>query len=304
MILLARCLVACLLVGFSVSIPAQELPRLSHRVVGGEHEYTVRRGDFLIAIGARFGVDARLLAAQNGLAFEGFIYPGQQLQIHNHHIVPETLDAGILINIPQRMLFHLSEGKLVAAYPVGLGRPTWPTPEGKFRIVSRETNKTWIVPESIQEEMRREGQVVRKEVPPGPDNPLGKHWLGISFPGCGIHSTIAPSSVFLFRSHGCVRLHPDDAAELFGRVRVGTRGRIVYQPVLLAVVEDGRIFLEIHRDVYGKGVDPASIVRALAEAHGLSQAIDWTVVDAMIEAQHGVAQEVGRMPPDATEGHP
>ena len=57
-------------------------------------------------------------------------------------------------------------------------------------------------------------------MPPGPDNPLGKHWLGLSIHGYGIHGTIAPSSIYQFRTHGCIRLHPDDIAELFLTCRV------------------------------------------------------------------------------------
>lgn len=291
---LARRFFACLLAGFSLSVMADDLPPISHSVAGGDSEYTVQSGDFLIAIGARFGVAAKMLAQQNAIPLEALIHPGKRLRIHNPHIVPDMLDDGILINIPQRMLFHFSQGNLTAAYPVGLGKATWPTPQGEFKIVTREINKAWKVPKSIQEEMRRENKIVREEVPPGPDNPLGTHWLGLSLWGYGIHGTIAPSSVYHFQSHGCIRLHPDDVAELFDRVKVGTAGRIVYRPVLLAVIED-RILLEVHRDIYNKGIDPAQAVRELAEAHGLSQGIDWPAADAVIAAQDGLAQEVGRL---------
>ena len=218
--------------------------------------------------------------------------------------MPATLDDGILINLPQRMLFHFSQDKLRVAYPVSLGKPSWPTPQGEFRIVSRVKNKPWLVPKSIQEEMRREGKVVLEEVPPGPDNPLGAHWLGLSIWGYGIHGTIAPASIYQFRSHGCIRLHPDDVAELFDQVKVGTQGCLVYQPVLLAVVEDGRILLEVHRDIYNKGIDPAQIVRDMAEAYVLSRDIDWPAVDAVIAAQDGLAREVGRLAPYDLKGNP
>jgi L,D-transpeptidase ErfK/SrfK len=241
-------------------------------------------------------VDARLLAMQNGIAYEAIIHPGQRLRIHNHHIVPVSLEEGILVNIPQRMLFHFSQGQLLAAYPVCLGRPSWPTPEGEFRIVTRERNKTWKVPRSIQEEMAREGKIVQEEVPPGPDNPLGAHWLGISLPYCGIHGTIAPSSVFDFRSHGCIRLHPDDVAALYGKVRTGTPGRIIYQPAMLALMEDGRILLEVHRDIYGKGIDLAQVVRDMSEANGLSRHVDWQLAEEVLAAQDGLAHEVGCLP--------
>ncbi len=294
-ILVACRLFACFLVCPCLPGLAGELPSLSHQIVGGDQEYIIQPGDFLIAIGARFGVPAKALAQQNAIPFDALIYPGQRLRIHNPHIVPTGLDDGILINIPQRMLFHFRRGVLIGAYPVGLGKPDWPTPSGEFGIVTRETNKTWKVPKSIQEEMRREQKIVLEEVPPGPDNPLGTHWLGLSLWGYGIHGTIAPASVFHFQSHGCIRLHPDDVAELFGQVRTGTVVRIIYQPVLLAVVEDGRIFLEVHRDIYGKGIDPAQTIRNLAEANGLMPDLNGSGANAVIAAQMGLAEEVGRV---------
>ena len=302
---LARRLFVCLLAGLSLSALAQDRPPLSHRVTGGDTEYIVRRGDNLTAIGARFGVPPTLVAQQNALRFnKAILHPGQRLRIRNPHIVPASLDDGILINLPQGMLFNFRQGEVVSAYPVGLGKPSWPTPEGKFKIVNRQANKPWLVPKSIQEEMRSEGKAVLEEVPPGPDNPLGKHWLGLSLWGYGIHGTIAPASVYHFQSHGCIRLHPDDIAELFDQVRVGTAGRLVYQPVLLAVLEDGRILLEVHRDIYKKGIDPAQTVRDLAEANGLSQAVDWPKVDAVIAAQDGLAEEVGHLAGNGSKGHP
>jgi L,D-transpeptidase ErfK/SrfK len=299
-----RHFLACLLAGFSLAAIANDLPPLSHQVTGGDSDYSVQPGDFLIAIGARFGLPPTLLAQQNAIRYHAVIHPGQRLHIHNPHIVPAMLDDGILINIPQRMLFQLSQGNLISAYPVGLGKPSWPTPTGPFKIVTRAQNKAWKVPQSIQEEMRRENKIVQEEVPPGPDNPLGAHWLGLSLWDYGIHGTIAPSSVYHFQSHGCIRLHPDDIAELFDRVRVGTPGRLIYQPVLLAVIGDGRILLEVHRDIYNKGINPAQTVRDLVAANGLSQAIDWPKVDAVIAAQDGLAQEVGHLTGNGSKGQP
>lgn len=48
---------------------------------GGGQVYTVQRGDTLSEIGARFGVDWRILAQVNGLSNPNLILPGQQLRI-------------------------------------------------------------------------------------------------------------------------------------------------------------------------------------------------------------------------------
>jgi L,D-transpeptidase ErfK/SrfK len=253
----------------------------------------VRPGDSLTRLGSRFGVSSLLLASANALPRNARLKPGQRLQVDNRHIVPGgALVDGVVLNVPQRMLFVLQGGAVDVAYPVGLGRPDWPTPTGAFKVVSKAQDKAWIVPKSIQEEMEREGKTALSCVPPGPDNPLGKYWLGLSLDGIGIHGTIAPTSVYHFASHGCVRLHSDDIAVLYDKVELGTRGKIVYEPVLLAALADGRILVEVHPDVYSRGDEPMTVVRDLAFAHGLKDKIDWQRVDRAIQERAGLAREV------------
>ena len=92
-----------------------------------------------------------------------------------------------------------------------------------------------------------------KVVPPGANNPLGKYWLGLSMPGIGIHGTTSPKSIYHFQSHGCIRLHPEDAERLFHMVEEGEAGIIIYQPILLLHTPQGQVFIESHRDIYKKG---------------------------------------------------
>lgn len=281
---------------------AQDTVEFPAALVGEQFEYAVQPGDSLTRIGARFGIGPPALARMNGIKYSAMLHPGQLLQIENHHIVPERLAEGILINLPQRMLYYFQAGKPVAHYPVGLGRPNWPTPAGRFAVVNLQENKTWYVPKSIQEEMQREGKVVQTQVPPGPDNPLGKHWIGLSLPGIGIHGTIAPASVYHFQSHGCIRLHPDDIAALFQQVSEDQAGKIIYAPVLLARLEDGRIFLEVNRDIYKKVIDPAAFVENSVRVQGLSDMIDWDKVKDVIRLKEGLAREVGLPTPVPSGG--
>lgn len=279
--------------------PAQPEPehRLwSTQVVGGAEEYTAVSGDSLTSVGARFGVSVAALAKANALAPTAKLAIGQVLRVENPHVVPavtaELPPDGILINVPQRMLFQLRGGIVVASHPVAVGRPTWRTPLGEFQIEMRATDKPWIVPVSIQEEMRREGKPVKTIVPPGPDNPLGRHWLGLSASSCGIHGTIAPASIYSLRTHGCIRLHPDDAAALYERTALGERVRIAYEPVLLAALPDGRICLEAHVDAYRRS-EPAEVaLEKLAAESELLERIDWPRARAVLEAREGIAQDV------------
>jgi L,D-transpeptidase ErfK/SrfK len=264
-------------------------------LAGGEFDYLVQPGDYLIKIGARFGIAARLIAESNSIPYESRLAPGTSLRLDNRHIVPQSMENGLLINIPQRLLFYFEAGVLAGHFPVGLGRPDWRTPVGSFIVTSMQSDKVWNVPKSIQEEMRRERKAVKSLVPPGPDNPLGRHWIGLSIPGIGIHSTIAPASVYHFQSHGCIRMHADDMAGLFQRVSTGTPGWIVYQPVLLTVLDDGRIFLEVHRDIYEQSPDPRLVVERLARDQSLAPWLNWQRVDEAVRRKTGLATEVGSL---------
>jgi L,D-transpeptidase ErfK/SrfK len=118
-------LLAVLLMLLTCTSPgsAQERPQLADTLVGGEFLYTVQLGDTLTSIGARFGVAAGVLARENGLQPSIRLKIGQELRVYNRHIVPPVLEDGILINLPQRLLFYVAQAKLMAHYPVGLGRP-------------------------------------------------------------------------------------------------------------------------------------------------------------------------------------
>ncbi len=220
------------------------------------------------------------------------------LDIDNRHIVPADLRDGILVNLPQRKLFLLKDGTVQANYPIGPGRAAFATPIGSFSVIQMRENPTWYVAKSIQDEWARAGKVVKKTVPPGPGNPLGGYWIGLSFPSYGIHGTNAPLSIYDFQSRGCVRMHPEDAGALFRQVQVGQPGKIIYEPVLLARLEDGRIFLEAHRDPYRKKKDRNALqfVRELATANNLDQGIDWTKAAEVTSRNDGVARAIGAKP--------
>jgi len=282
---------ALLLLLFAQSAIAQApLPGIA--MTGSVFTYTVLPGDSLTKIGARFGMETWLLARANGLSANAKLKPGQMLEVDNRHIVPAGLDDGIVINLPQRMLFRLVGGEVQLAYPVAAGKPTWTTPRGDFVVATRESDKTWFVPPSIQQEMALEGKEVLQKVLPGPDNPLGRHWLGLSIPGIGIHGTIAPQSIYHLQSHGCIRLHPDDVAELFEAVQKGDPGRVIYQPVLLYQAPGGKIFLEVHRDAYKKGVEAHRMAWELAESAGVYELVNWDTAALVIDAREGVARDV------------
>jgi L,D-transpeptidase ErfK/SrfK len=289
--------VACLFAASSIAIAESPAGALT----GGIATHIVARGDTLFALAARAGVDRATLAADNGLDRTQPLVIGQRLTIDNRHLViPREIGASaeVVINLPQRLLFFFDGS--VAGLPVAVGRRTWPTPIGDFRIAVREPDPTWDVPASIRAEARRLGRSLPRSVPPGPSNPLGKFWIGLAGAGFGVHGTNAPSSIYGVVTHGCVRLHPDDIAWLFPRVTVGMTVRIVYEPILLADV-GGRVFLEVHPDVYRRAPVSIESVRTRATELGLDRHIDWTQAARVVALQQGVARDVTAAATSGTE---
>ncbi len=112
---------------------------------------------------------------------------------------------------------HLYNGThLVRIFPVATGQAAWPTPLGHFQIVVKQKNPWWFPP--TQDSWAAGAQ----PVPPGPGNPLGTRWMGLSAPGVGIHGTSEPWSIGHSESHGCIRMQIPSAEWLYNRVRVGT----------------------------------------------------------------------------------
>ena len=266
-------------------------------IIGGDVTHTVKKGETLQRIGARYGVFWKAVAVENNLDPAVAPPEGAVLKINTRKIVPKVIDDGIIINIPDRTLYFFQEGKLTPV-PVGLGLiaktevSDWKTPTGKFSIIRKRKNPTWYVPESIQIENAMKGKEVEESVPPGPKNPLGKYAIETSIPGVLIHSTIWPGSVYRYMSHGCIRVLPEDMEQLFPMVEPGTEGEIIYEPVKVALVDNSRVYLEVRTDVYKRFKSMKKHVAEIIESRGLSDKVDWKKIDMLIEGESGVAQDV------------
>lgn len=287
-----------LLGGLMLSLCAQSsdaaAESVSSLMVGTRYQLAAKPADTITSIAAYYGISRRQLASDNRLRETARLKSGQKLILDNRHIVPVELADGLVVNIPQRMLYLMRGGQIRKAFPIAAGKADWRTPTGVFRVTSLQTDKPWIIPESIKAEMRQLGKTAIDRVPPGPDNPLGRHWIGLSLPNIGIHGTIAPLSIYQFASHGCIRMHPDDVASLFGELKIGDRGVMVYQPVLLSKLSDGRVFLEVNPDVYQQAPDGLNILKSLAAKAGLTEVIDWPVAARVLARADGIAREIGR----------
>ena len=126
----------------------------------------------------------------------------------------------IVIHRGSNRLFLYNGMRYWREFPVATGQTIYPTPLGRFQIVVKWKNPWWYPPPDPW-------AAGEKPTPPGPDNPLGPRWMGLSAPGVGIHGTNNESSIGYSVSHGCIRMHVVDAEWLFDHVDIGTTVYIV-----------------------------------------------------------------------------
>jgi lipoprotein-anchoring transpeptidase ErfK/SrfK len=171
-----------------------------------------RPGRALLRVNARAQLRAALLAHERSV----------QLSVRaiKARITAREVGPAVVIRRGSRRLYLYrgsSPGpmRVVRTFPVAVGQPAYPTPLGSFHIRTKTRNPWWYPP-------NRDWAAGASPIPPGPGNPLGTRWMGLSVGGVGIHGTYNAASVGTFASHGCIRMHLRSAEWLFERVRIGT----------------------------------------------------------------------------------
>ena len=132
-----------------------------------------------------------------------------------HAYGQQTTARTIVVSLEDRKLALIEDGQVKKIYTVAVGKPSTPSPEGTFAIQRRVANPTY----------HHNG----KTVEPGPGNPVGSRWMGLSKAGYGIHGTNEPKSIGKAASHGCIRMAKADLEEFYTLVSVGDQVEIVGQ---------------------------------------------------------------------------
>lgn len=212
---------------------------------------------------------------------------GKQLQIPTQWVLPPTRYEDVVINIPEMRLYRFFKKiSMVKTYAIGIGREGYETPVIVCRVSDLKTNPSWIVPQSAWETYGK------KVVPPGPDNPLGDFWIGLSAQRLGIHGTNFPWGVGRRISRGCIRMYPEEVSMFFKEVVPGTIVELVYEPVKIGFAS-GRIFLEVHPDIYSRIPDLYRHTQEVIRQKGLWDYVEWDKVAQCLLDKKGVPEVVG-----------
>lgn len=252
-------------------------------IIGKPVVYDVRKGESLYDIARKFQTTmSHIRRANELLASPRNAKLAKKLIIPRFRILPDVIENGIVLNLPELMLYLFKDGKCIAYYPVTAGRLSMRTPIGNFKIISKVLHPTWSPPEWAG---------IDHPVPPGPHNPLGDRWLGLNAEGVGIHSTNAPSSIGNFWSHGCVRLYPWHAEKLFNQVSVGMPVNIIYKPVKIGVYK-GRLYMEVYPDTYGRGKLSLASILSLLDKLQIRDAVDEKRIAKIYSSAKGIPEPI------------
>ncbi|MCU0976430.1 MAG: L,D-transpeptidase family protein [Steroidobacteraceae bacterium] len=232
--------------------PELPLAQATHRfivepgtdVVGRLQVTVATREDTLPDIARRFNVGYEEIVRANPGVDPWLPGEGTEIALPTRFVLPDAPREGVVINLPAMRLFYYLPRKSkdapleVITHPIGIGKVGWKTPEGRTKVTQKTKDPTWTPPLSVRREHEKNGDPLPAKVPPGPDNPLGRHAMRLGWPTYLIHGTNKPYGVGMRASAGCIRLYPEDIAEVFDLVGVGTPVLIVNQPFLLGWAGD------------------------------------------------------------------
>ena len=126
----------------------------------------------------------------------------------------KPLATSLVLVLGEKKVYAYQDDKILASYPVAIGKKGWETPKGNFQVIQMVENPIWENPWN------------GKRVPASLDGPIGVRWIGFWSDGkntIGFHGTPKKHEHFLGKavSHGCVRMRNPDVIALYEIVKTG-----------------------------------------------------------------------------------
>ena len=170
------------------------------------------------ALAERFHASPRFLRDLNrGRRF----VPGEEIRVPDVETSAPPKASFIRILKKDRSLVVMGvDGRPVAFFPVSLGSPRDELQTGALKIVSIVKDPRFEYDPALLHDDNPKHRKV--SIAPGPNNPVGVLWLGLSKKHNGIHGTAEPSNVGHNETKGCVHLTNWDVRKLAAIVKPGT----------------------------------------------------------------------------------
>lgn len=119
----------------------------------------------------------------------------------------------LVINKKDRTLVAMTaDGRPLAFFPVSLGTPQDELPVGALKVTTEVTDPAFDYDPALLHD--KDPNHKKVSMKPGPNNPVGVLWMGLSKKHFGIHGTPEPSRVGHSETNGCIHLTNWDAKRL------------------------------------------------------------------------------------------
>ena len=122
--------------------------------------------------------------------------------------LPTFADLRLQIDLSERELAVVENGEIIERFPIAIGKDSYPTPEGSFKIRKVIWNPSWVPPDS-------KWARCKSSKPPGhPENPMKLVKMFFKEPDYYIHGTGDDDSLGQAESHGCIRMSKEDVTRV------------------------------------------------------------------------------------------
>lgn len=282
----------------SVSALTFNVPTNGDNVVGHMQWTQAQPGDNFSSIARRHDVGYYELVEANPGISPSNPLPGTIIVVPTRFILPPVSRTGLVVNLAElRIYYYPPKSGKVITYPIGIGREGWDTPVGLMSIIEKTVNPTWNVPESIRADRAKDGIILPKSVPPGPDNPLGGYRMRLSKPTFLIHGTNDYRGVGRRSSSGCIRMYPEDVESLFSHIKVGIPVNVINLTYKAGWLDD-KLYLEAHVPLQEQQKDGAvdlEAMRKVVEAATRAKVgkLNWNTAERIATVENGVPQVIG-----------
>lgn len=131
---------------------------------------------------------------------------GETLTVYNPGRANKTTVTRVVADKNSQTLYaYDKQDKLVASYPTTVGSTATPSPTGTHKVQTKVSDPNYT---------HTDADGKQTIIPPGPNNPVGRVWIGLSKPSYGIHGSPDPERISRQASAGCIRLTNWDALAL------------------------------------------------------------------------------------------
>lgn len=277
----------------------EQLPRGHFRlpeqgdIIGENYTVTVENPeDTLIDIARRHNIGYEEIRMANPDVSLWVPGEGTEVVIPARYILPPAPREGVVVNLSELRLYYYPADKpgIVETYPVSVGREEFATPVGITRTTVKVKDPAWAPPASMRREAAERGEPAPSIVPPGPDNPLGRHAILLAMPSYLIHGTNRPDGVGMRVSRGCIRMYPEDIESLYERLPSGTQVNLMDAPFKAGWAADGTLFVQSYPQLEENVGDFEPLLNAIERVSELADEqaeIDYEQVKRAVEAPDG-----------------